>query len=298
MRGLFLVILATIGCSGAAKQPVLEDEARTLSPVPACIVRLPSRAGRAGTLRTLREQQYWEVVFDNFDAEKKSVPADPRVCTGRHIFQDKLFEGAKRLHPYPEPITEEDILVGGGGDRLKVVWLKTHTASDGLVAGTIALVRAKESVAEIYAIGAYKAATKRPYFVVERMGNEALVTVRDEACVGVKPGTACENQVSIFVPRKGVLAPLGMFATEKRAFAAGFEQGAPGMIEYRLQAAVSYLPTGVKVFEQAVARDPEGRELRKAEIERVFAFREVELVTEEPALWPRFYPEKRGTGEQ
>jgi len=288
---LFIGALVAVGgCSGAAKQPVLEDEARTLSPVPACVVRLPSRAAKTGTLRVLREQQYWEVVFDNFDAEKKSVPEDPRVCTGRKIFNDKLFENAKRIHPYPEPIAEEDTLLGGGGDRLKVVWLKTHVTEDGRVAGPIALVRAKESVAEIYAVGAYKAVTKRPYFVVERMGNEALVTVRDEACAGVKPGTACENQVSLFVPRRGALAPLGTFATEKRAFASGYEQGAPGVIEYRLQAAVSYVPTGVKVFEQAVARDPEGRELRKAEIERVFAFREVELVTEEAPLWPRFYP--------
>lgn len=289
---LLASVLATVACSGAAKQPNMEVEARSLAPVPACIIPLALRNGAStGTLRNLREEQYWQVVFPSFDAKAMTLPEKPTTCTGRTVLDDPLFQGAQRIHAPSDPVTESDILVGSGGDHLRVVWLRTHSLPDGRSVGPIALVRAKENVAEVYAVGAYRSATPRPFFVLERMGPEVLVTATDEACTGKQFGFDCENNVAVFVPRKGVLVRLGDFATEKRAFFAGAERGTFGeKIEYRLTSSVSYGAGGLKIFEQIVARDIEGRELRRAELERIFAFREVELTSSEAPLWPRVFP--------
>lgn len=289
---LLAVIVPTVACSGAAKQPSMEVEARTLAPVPACIIPLVERKGAGnGTVRSLREEQYWQVVFPSFDTKERRLPEKPTTCTGRTIFDDPLFQGATRIHAPSEAVGEDEILLGSGGDRLRVVWLRTHSLPDGRAVGPIALVRAKENVAEVYAVGAYRSATPRPFFVLERMGPEVLVTATDEGCTGKKFGSDCENNVAVFVPRKGVLFRLGDFATEKRAFFAGAERGTFGeKIEYRLTSSVAYDKTGLKVFEQIVARDIEGRELRRAELERVFAFSEIALTSTEAPLWPRIFP--------
>jgi hypothetical protein len=289
---LSVVSLLAVACSGAAKQPSMEVEARSLAPVPACIVPLAVRKGAGnGTMRILKEEQYWQVVFPSFDTKAMTLPDKPITCTGRSVFDDPLFQNAQRIHAPSEPVTDSDLLFGSGGDRLRVVWFRTHTLPDGRSVGPIALLRAKENVAEVYAVGAYRTATPRPFFVLERMGPEVLVTATDEGCTNKAFGFDCENDVSVFVPRKGVLVRLGDFATEKRAFFAGAERGTFGeKIEYRLTSSMSYVPTGLKVFEQIIARDSEGRELRRAELEREFAFREVELTSTEAPLWPRIFP--------
>jgi hypothetical protein len=293
MRSTVLSLLCAAfapACSGAAQQPKIEDDARVLVPVPACVIPLAARKVQTGTLRSLRQEQYWSTVFSDFDTKNNSLPESPTACTGRRPFDDPEFRNARRIHAPGEPVTEEDILVGSGGDHLRVVWLKTHVAGGGEIMGVMALVRAKENAAEIYGVGPYKAHTARPYFVLERMGPEVVVTVQDEGCKGARPFTPCENTTTIFIPRQGRLVELAAFPVERRAFARGHERGAPGNIEYRLTSSVSYVAKGVRVFEQIVAKDPEGRELRRAELERVFDYREIELVGTEEPLWPRVFP--------
>jgi hypothetical protein len=288
------IALAAIvpSCGAASRQPVIEDEARRMSPIPACIVKLPPRRD-TGTLRRLRQEQMWSVVYPAFDVQTRTLPDGATTCTGRRLFDEPIFEDAERLRPPNEPVTDEDILVGSGGDQLRVAWLMTHRRAGGHLAGALALLRAKAEVAEVYAVGTYQARTARPYFVLERMGPEVLVTARDEACRGVRPLVPCEDTTSLFIARKGKLVELGAFPVERRAFASGTEKGAPGTIEYRLTSSIAYVAGGIRVFEQVVARDPEGRELRRAEIDRAFAFREVELVTTEPPLWPQIFPGAR-----
>src|SRR5262245_33210016 len=61
-----------LACSGAAKQQKIGDDARVLTPVPACVVPLPARQTQSGTLRNLHEEQYWSVVFPAFDTKTKT----------------------------------------------------------------------------------------------------------------------------------------------------------------------------------------------------------------------------------
>jgi hypothetical protein len=80
------------------------------------------------------------------------------------------------------------------------------------------------------------------------------------------------------------------FASERRDYVTAGEPGAAGRIEYRLTTAAKYVPEGIRLFEQVRARDEAGRELRNAELERTFTLRDVELVPDADALWPKIFP--------
>mgnify|MGYP001288840301 CR=1 FL=1 len=272
-----------------------------MAPPPACIMRLPPRStektsqtARGMGLTTLKEDEYWELVFPSFERPRQALPDKALSCTGRTVFDDPAFKGATRVATYPAPVSEGDILVGSGGDRLRVVWLRTHRDPDGLEVGPLALVRAKQDFGEVYAVGAYKGRTSRPLFQLERIGLEAVVSVQDEDCTrkDYKIGTPCESTQTLFLPRKGVLQNLATFSTERRAFVSRGEPGSSGMVEYHLTAAPKFGDKGVVLSEQIVAIDEGGRELRHAEIERVFLLDDVRLTPSEEPLWPRIVPGK------
>lgn len=278
------------GCSSAATQSTIYEEARLLAPPPACIMRLPIRANGA----PMRENEYWELVFPSFEKPRQALPDRALACTGRTVFDDPAFRGATRVASYPAPVSEGTILMGGGGDRLRVVWMRTHTAPDGLEVGPLALVRAKQDFAEVYAVGAYKGRTKRPLFALERIGVEVAISVVDDDCsrLDYKQGTACESTQALYMARKGVLMNLATFSTERRVFVSAGEPGSPGLTEYHQTAAPKFNDKGVVLSEQITATDEAGRELRHSELERVFKLQDVHLVPSEEPLWPRIVPTK------
>src|SRR5215471_4368424 len=218
-----LAALAPLACGSAAKEPHYENEARLLAPVPACITRLPTRKTKTGYARALNEPTYWKLVFPSFDAEKISLPENAIPCTGRNVFADPAFTGGEWIRKYPLAVEEGEILMGSGGDRIKVLWLRTHRFADGTEAGPLAMVRAKDDTAEVYAVGVYRGLTKRPYFQLERIGPEVVATVSDEGCTGNMKVEPCRNQVSVYLPRRGELVRLTTFAAERRDYVDGGE---------------------------------------------------------------------------
>jgi hypothetical protein len=294
-----LGLLSALGCGSAAQQPHTEDAARRLAPVPACVMRLPARRVKTGVTRGMSEPGYWKLVFPSFDTEKVALPENAIPCTGRNVLADPAFTGGEWVRKYPLAVEEGEITLGSGGDRIKVLWLRTHRFADGTEAGPLAMVRAKEDSAEVYAVGVYRGLTKRPYFQLERIGPEVVTTVSDEGCTGNMKVEPCRNQVSVYLPRKGELVRLTSFASERRDYVQGGEgPGAPGRIEYHLTSSPRYVPEGIKLFEQVTARDEAGRELRRAEVERVFTLRDVLLVPNEGSLWPQIFPRANKEKEQ
>lgn len=285
---------ATLACSPTTKPPRIEDEARQMAPPPACIMRLEPRQPNA-VGRNLREKQYWSLVFPTFEQDKRSLPANAVACTGRPVFDSPVFKDAERSNVYPAPVAEGDILLGSGGDRLRVLWFRTHHTKDGHEAGPLALVRTREDFADVYAVGAYRGRSKRPLFGLERIGVNIVVTVLDENCTGpdYAPGTACESTLAAYLPYKGVLEHLTTMTVDRRAFAKAGEPGAPGTIQYHLTGAPRWTETGIVLSEQLVATDEAERELRHAELDRVFTLVENHLTTTEEPLWPRVYPADR-----
>src|SRR5438445_4797769 len=105
---------------------------------------------------------------------------------------------------------------------------------------------------------------------MDRMGPEAIITATDEGCLNAPPNTACETHVQIFLPRKGRLVALADIPLERRAFAMNGEPGYKGRLEYRLTTAPDFKQNMIKLFEQVLVHDDRGRELRKAELQRVY----------------------------
>jgi hypothetical protein len=187
-------------------------------------------------------------------------------------------------------VEQGEIILGSGGDRLKALWLRTHKFKDGTEAGPLALVRAKETAYEVYAVGVYRGQTTRPYFGLERIGPEVVITVSDEGCTGNTKRQPCSSVTSLYLPRRGELILMTAFATERRDYVDGGEPGDHSEIEYRLTSSAKYASEGVEVSEEVTAKDVTGRELRKAELDRKYVVRDTELVPAEPSLWPRIFP--------
>jgi hypothetical protein len=286
-----IACVSAAGCSGVAQPARNEDLARQNAPVPACIMPMPVRANSQGTLKRLRDLQYWELVFPSYDATNRKLPQDALACTGQAVFKDPIFDGGTSDRGWPRTIEENDVLLGSGGDRLKVAWLRTHTFQDGSTGGAIALVRSQEEFAEAYAIGAYRSKTPKPYLMMERIGPEVAVTAQDDECLAERKG-ACETRMLVFLPRNGFLKPVASFALKKRDFVNASEPGATGRIEYRLTASPRFTDEGIRLYEQVLAIDEGNRELRRAEVERVFKVQGRELVESEGSLWPRVFPRK------
>jgi hypothetical protein len=173
---------------------------------------------------------------------------------------------------------------------VKIVWLRTHRWPDGSEAGPVALVRAKEDFAEVYAIGAYRRSNGALTLQAERIGTEVVVAATDDGCQGQPKTAACETSVGLFLPWYGKLTRLATIATEKRAYAQGAEPGIEGQVEYELTASPQYTADGIKLFEQVKATDPSGRVVHKTQLERQFVLHEGRLEQGSDSLWGKIYP--------
>ena len=290
-----MLAAAAAGVSGASgctseRPPRIEDEARAMAPVPACILPLPSRQHGVGqTMRNLSEDQYWQLVFPAYDAQHHTLAANSLTCTGSKVFDDPVFAGGT-TRGNPIDVQTGDAVYGNGGDRVRIVWLRTHRWPDGSEAGPVALVRAKEDFAEVYAVGAYRRSNGALTLQAERLGTEVLIAATDDGCQGQAKTTACETNVSLYLPRFGRLVRLTTIATTKRAFASGSEQGVMGQIAYELNASPQYTPDGIKLFEQVKATDPAGRTVHKTELERLLVLHDGKLEQGNDSLWGKLYP--------
>jgi len=264
---------------------------RALAPVPACVAPLAARSHGAGTMRNLTEDQYWQLVFPAYDPETHTLPADALPCTGTRVFADDAFAGAAPAQGGIQ-VREGDIVYGSGGDRIRVLWMRTHHFPDGTEAGPLALVRTKEDFAEVYAVGAYHRKNGSVRLEVHRLGTELLVAATDDGCQGKPKTAACTTDVALFLPRLGRLAPVARVTTEKRAYAVGSEPGVEGDIEYALSASPEYAEDGIKIFEQVEAIDSSGHVVHKTELERKFVFHDGTLAQADgnDSLWGRVYP--------
>ncbi len=267
-----------------------EDKVRRVAPIPACIMYLPPKKDGNAFIRQLREDQYWKLVFPAFDDQKMELPKDSVDCTGRPLLSDWQLKAGDPVRGWPIKVKEGDIMYGAGGDRLKVVWLRSHRYPDGDMGGPIALARTMENFAETYGVGVLKGRSERMRLQLERMGPEVIVTATDEGCVVAPPNTPCESRLQVFLPRHGMLMPIADIPLERRAYAQNFEPGQKGRLEYKLTSAPEFKPGQIKIFEKIQVRDEKGRELRKAELMRLFTLTDDgTMVPNEPALWPKIY---------
>jgi hypothetical protein len=239
-------------------------------------------------MRKLSEAQIIKLMFPAFDDEKRTLPQKAESCTGSPIFDDPVFRDTQLIRRNAWPFVEQegDVTYGSGGDRLKIVWLRTHVASDGSAVGPIAVIRSGEHFAELFAMGAYRGQPDRTRLSLVRMGGDYLVTAENDGCTGRKQGTGCQTLMSVFLPRRGKFMLLADVPVERIAYAGRAERGSLGVLEYRLTSVPAFRDDSIKLVEQVRVKDDTGRELRKAEHERVFNVDDTGTATAtEPSLW-------------
>jgi hypothetical protein len=288
---LLVGAVVVAACASPQPRPKLEEQVRKVAPIPACVSRLEGRGLSPGVARGLTTDQYWKLLFPSYDESARRLPPRAVACTGDDVLGDPLLTGATARPP-----SEVEPLFGSGGDRLKVVWLRTHVFADGTTGGPIALVRALGDDAELYAVGVVRAHPERVRLGVERIGGELLVTVHEDSCAGRAAGTACETRLRLLSPHRGNLHAVASIALERVELATGTEPGVPGRVEYHLTTTPKYMPNGLRLVEQVRVTDLAGRPLRKAELERLLTPRGAKPMAEsEEALWGRVVPRASAT---
>lgn len=182
---------------------------------------------------------------------------------------------------------------GGGANRLKVVWYRTHSASNGDAVGPIAVIRTFSDSAEVYAVGTFRGRPEQSEFVLERLGGEVVITASDDGCVGAKPHESCENRLTVLRPWAGDLQHSAEIPLERVLVVAGTERGITGKIEYRMVSTPYYEPGGIRIEEQVSATNEAGQKVRHAELERHLRRRTSGGAFKEssPSLWELFVPQ-------
>jgi hypothetical protein len=251
-------------------------------------------------MRTLTPDEYWQAAFDIEPSEPVELTPQTLDCRGEPLLASREFGGAS-LAASPFTPRGEEIVFGGGPDRLRVAWLRTHRTDRGDSAGPIIMIRAFEETAEVYGLGVFRG-TDRTRFIVQRSGDTALVLAKTDDCSGSE-GIECQTTLDVFQQRFGQLDNVGSVLLERVAFAQGTERGIDGAIKYHLTSVPYFEGGGIRLHEQMSVSDAQGREFRRAEVDRYFSLREGRLeLPVEPSLWDRFFiaakRESSGDGDE
>jgi hypothetical protein len=283
-RWFAVVGLATlVSCAGAVESSKLEDGARRTVPVPICLKPLP-RHGATGVMATLKPEDYWTTLLPSFDPSAGTVDRTSADCSGRQLLGGPDLLQVEGPRTGPIKVGEGDATITPGPDGFKIVWLRTHRLTGGDAAGLLALMRAKEAYAEVYAVGMFRGNPTRARFAFERLGPEILVTATDEGCTGVKPNQPCETMMTTFLMRSGDLVAATRFAIDRIAYAPA--AGVSGNAQYRLTAAPVFQERSIRVVEQIVVRDASQGEIRKSDLERTFSLaNRTAFVASTESLW-------------
>src|SRR5271165_154537 len=142
---------AFAACAPTERPARIEDQARAMAPVPACIVPLqgkPKGPG-GGVTKSLTEDQYWQLVFPAYDATNHKLAANALPCTGFKVFDDPIYQGGTVRGGSEIQVQDGDIAYGSGGDGVRILWLKTHRFPDGTEAGPLVLARVRGDFEEV-----------------------------------------------------------------------------------------------------------------------------------------------------
>lgn len=279
------LLCSVCSCAGAVDSLKTEDNVRRMVPIPICIRPLANRA-KSGVAQSLTPDDYWSIVMTSYDRESKSLTdRNAPDCAGQLVLNNSQLNEAEGPRTGPIKVTDADTVIGTGPAGFKVAWLRTHKFSDGTAAGPIALLRGKEEYAEVYAVGFYRGRPDKSRLGIERLGYDILVTATDDGCTGAKPDQTCETGLTVFLLSGGRLHPGTRVSIDRVQYVLGTEGGG-GRLQYRLSATPQFDGKSFRMIEQVTVRDAAQRELRKAELERMFMRRgRTQLVANANSLW-------------
>ncbi len=246
-------------------------------------------------MRQLSEDEYWKLVFPS--STSGSLAKQAPTCAGSRPFEDPLLENLTPVGGFPIQVKNDAIMYGGGGNRLKVAWLKTHEGENGTAGGALALVRALEDYAEVYGVGVFRGDAERTRLGLERMGHGLAVTATDDRCSGVAAKQACDSVMHVFLPFRGELLPIAEVGLQRVRFTEGTEPGVSGKVRYELVTTPTFEEGRMRLMEQVSASDETGRKLRRAEVERLLTIQDGKVKESTESLWSRMIGDKGGDSE-
>ena len=275
------------GCAEPTKS-VSADPTRAMTPVPSCVRRLPKKAS-SGFARQIPEKDYWGLVVPDAEAHLTTVNASTVDCAGGRVFASPVFEGTT---VDDSAVDEGRITYGGGVNRLRVIWLRSHVTNDKQSAGPLALVRVLDDYVEVYGVGAYKGEPEKSRFGLERLGGELVVTAVSDGCAGANPAGSCDTTLHVYRPVAGRLDTLAEIGLERVRHASGVEPGVTGDLRFKLTSSPAFKKDGIHVIEEVAVTDEAGRTVRKAELERAFLLDRSKVNATAESLWTRLYEER------
>jgi hypothetical protein len=275
-------LMSLVSCAGAVESAKTEDTARRTIPVPICLKPLP-RHGGSGVMATLKPEDYWSTLLPSYDPSAATVDRSSTDCSGRQLLGGPELLQVEGPRTGPVKVGEADATITPGPDGFKIVWLRTHKLAGGESAGLLALMRAKEAYAEVYAVGMHRGNAARARFAFERLGPSILVTATDDGCTGVKANQSCETSLTMYLMRAGELLPGTRFAIDRVAYAPA--AGVSGNAQYRLTAAPVFQEKTIRLVEQIIVRDAAQGEIRKSDLERTFTLSRGSLTASSESLW-------------
>ncbi len=243
-------------------------------------------------MRQMSESDYWALVFPS--SKSGTLAKQASTCSGGYPFSDPLLATLTPVGGFPIQIKQDAILYGGGGNRLRVAWLKTHEGKDGTAGGALALVRALEDYAEVYGVGVFRGDAERTRLGLERMGHGLVVTATDDRCSGVADREACDSVMHVYLPFRGQLVPIATVGLQRVRFTEGKEPGVSGKVRYELVTTPTFEEGQLRLMEQVSASDESGRKLRRAEVERLLKVRDGKVEESVESLWKRIMGEQEG----
>ncbi|MDI1449962.1 hypothetical protein [Polyangium sp. 6x1] len=291
LAALALGIASSMGCGAAPEQPHLEAKTREQTPIAVCTQKLsPLRGGRGkAVVRTLEPDQWAEIAFPGFNADKGLNPTDVD-CTGHYAFANESLRGGISEKGWPRKLDVEEVDVRSGPNGLRTLWYRVLKFENGDEGGPILLARAVDDRAEIYAIGSFRGPAKSQITPV-RLGDDNLVVAEAKRCPDPDD---CRKQAHMFLARRGRLIEAAKVDIERvQVLPSVTERGL--YARYQLRTDVSYKPNGIQLLEQVKVsiihyEDPNrdsDRALRKVEFSRFLKVERDALFSSNDPLWER-----------
>ena len=262
-------------CAGSALSSKTEDEARTLVPVPICVQRLPRRA-TPGSIVSLAAREYWSLLLPAFEPRASTLDLTLPDCSGRPTLGGAAGTLGKR------PVNPDEIVVGSGPDGFKVAWLPL-AAHEALRTGLLALLRQRQEVLEVYALGVYEGSVDGSRFSLERMGPALVVTAQDEHCRGAEGDRRCDSSCTVYLMGNGRLHARARFPVDHSVDAR--TAAAAGSAEYRFSASAEYRSDGVALSEKLSVLEQGRGEVRSIDLQRTLRLEGDRLVPSTESLW-------------
>ena len=264
-----------LSCAGSVRSSKTEDEARKLVPVPICVQRLPRQAA-PGRVVALEASEYWSLLLPGFDARASLLDLKVPDCSGRTTLPGSGKPSTTLA------VKPEDLVIGTGPDGFKVVWLPLEAGTSSR-RGLLALLRQRDQVLEVYALGTHSVGAGRSRLELERMGPALAVAALEEQCRGSDAERRCSSACTVYLMSSGRLTAGARFPVDQSVN--GTVAGATGRGEYRFNASAEYRADGIALSEKLTVSEPGRGELRSFELQRTLRLEGEHLTPSAASLW-------------